>query len=93
MGLLGGSLPNLQPGPSGFIRRPLGRWSPCCYVGLVSLSPGQVGYDGEPWRPWVVWSGWVPGGIDDGGTGKLTLSAALSDPFLNFLEDVGHVEA
>ena len=39
-----------------------------------------------------MWSGWVPGGIDDGGTGKLTLNAALSDPFLNFLEDVGDVE-
>jgi len=34
----------------------------------------------------------VPGGVDDGGPGKLTLSAALSDPFLNFLEDVGDVE-
>jgi hypothetical protein len=26
-----------------------------------------------------VWSGWVPGGVDNGGPGKLTLSAALSD--------------
>jgi len=33
------------------------------------------------------------GALDDGGTGKLTLSAALSDPLLNFLKDVGHVEA
>jgi hypothetical protein len=41
MGLLGGSLPNLQPGPSGFIRRPLSAWSPCCYVGLVSRFPGR----------------------------------------------------
>ena len=39
-----------------------------------------------------MWSGWVPGGVDGDGTGKLTLSAALSDPFLNFLEDVGDVE-
>jgi hypothetical protein len=39
-----------------------------------------------------MWSGWVPGGVDGGGTGKLTLSAALSDPFLNFLEDGGDVE-
>ena len=39
-----------------------------------------------------MWSGWVPGGVDDGGPGKVTLSAALSDPFLNFLEDVGDVE-
>ena len=31
-------------------------------------------------------------GVDDGGPGKLTLSAALSDPFLNFLEDGGDVE-
>jgi hypothetical protein len=54
--------------------------------------PGQVGYGGKPGRTWIVWSGWVPGGVDDGGPGKLTLSAALSDPFLNFLEDVGHVE-
>src|SRR5216683_2232040 len=61
-----------------------------CGLGLA--IPGQVGYDGEPGRTWIVWSGWVPGGIDEGGTGKLTLSAALSDPFLNFLEDVGHVE-
>src|SRR5205807_10646648 len=59
-------------------------------IGLALL--GQVGYDGKPGRTWIVWSGWVPGGIDDGGTGKLTLSAALSDPFLNFLEDVGHGE-
>jgi hypothetical protein len=41
MGVLGGSLPNLQPGPSGFTRRPLGPWSTCCYVGLVSLPPGR----------------------------------------------------
>ena len=34
----------------------------------------------------------VPCGVDDGRTGKLSLSAALSDPFLNFLEDVGDVE-
>jgi hypothetical protein len=33
-----------------------------------------------------MWSGWVPGGIDDGGRGKLT----LSDPLLNFAEDVRH---
>jgi hypothetical protein len=39
-----------------------------------------------------MWSGWVPGGVNDGGPGKVTLSAALSDPFLNFLEDVGDVE-
>src|SRR5258708_26216942 len=61
-----------------------------CGLGLA--IPGQVGYDGEPGRTWIVWSGWVPGGVDDGGPGKLTLRAALSDPFLNFLEDVGHVE-
>ena len=39
-----------------------------------------------------MWSGWVPRGIDDGGPGELSLGAALSDPFLNLLEDVGHVE-
>ncbi|HEV3168340.1 MAG TPA: hypothetical protein VGZ22_30325 [Isosphaeraceae bacterium] len=39
-----------------------------------------------------MWSGWVPGGVDDGGPGKLTLSAALSDPLLNFAEDVRHGE-
>src|SRR6267154_973855 len=59
-------------------------------IGLALL--GQVGYDGKPGRRWIVWSGWVPGGVDDGGTGKLTLSAALSDPLLNFAEDVGDVE-
>src|SRR5712671_2761632 len=61
-----------------------------CGLGLA--IPGQVGYDGKPGRPWIVWSGWVPGGVDDRGTGKLTLSAALSDPLLNFAEDVGDVE-
>src|SRR3984893_17249484 len=66
-----------------------------CGLGLA--IPGQVGYDGKPGRTWIVWSAWVPGGIDaggidDGGTGKLTLSAVLSDPFLNFLEDVRDVE-
>jgi hypothetical protein len=61
-----------------------------CGLGLA--IPGQVGYDSKAWRPWIVWSGWVPFGVDDGRTGKLTLSAALSDPFLNFLEDVGDVE-
>src|SRR5260370_17583475 len=61
-----------------------------CGLGLA--IPGQVGYDGKPGRTWIVWSGRVPGGVDDGGPGKLTLSAALSDPFLNFLEDVGDVE-
>ncbi len=49
---------------------------PLC-VGFA--APGQVGYDGKPGRAWIVWSGWVPGGIDDSGTGKLTLSAALAD--------------
>jgi hypothetical protein len=39
---LGGSLPNLQPGLSGFSRRPLSAWSPCCYVGLISLSSASV---------------------------------------------------
>ena len=62
-----------------------------CGLGLA--IPGQAGYDGKPGRTWIVWSGGVPGAVDDGRTGKLTLSAALSDPFLNFLEDVGHVEA
>jgi len=61
-----------------------------CGLGLA--IPGQVGYDGKPGRTWIVWSGWVPGGVDDGGTGKLTLSAALSDPLLNFLEDVSDVK-
>jgi hypothetical protein len=60
--------------------------------GLGLATPGQVGYDGKPGRTWIVWSGWVPVDVDDGGTGRLTLSAALSDPFLNFLEDVSHVE-
>src|ERR1700730_9690891 len=41
MDLLGGSLSNLQPGVSGFIRRPLGPWSPYCYGGFVSRSPGR----------------------------------------------------
>src|SRR5260370_6309726 len=92
MGLLRGSGSNFQPGLSGFSRRPLGAWSPACYVGLGLATPGQVGYDGKPGRTWIVWSGWVPGGVDDGGPGKLTFSAALSDPFLNFLEDIGDVE-
>ena len=60
-------------------------------MGLVVF--GQVRDDGKPGRTWIVWSGWVPGGVDDGGTGKLTLSAALSDPLLDLLEDVGDVEA
>src|SRR6266404_7479521 len=59
-------------------------------IGLALL--GQVGYDGKPGRTWIVWSGWVPGGIDDGGTGKLTLNAALSDALLDLLKDVGDVE-
>src|SRR5712664_4926844 len=61
--------------------------------GLGLSIPGQCGYDGKPGRTWVVWSGWVPGRVEDGGPGKLTLSAALRDPFLNLLEDVGNVEA
>ncbi len=48
-----------------------------CQLGLAIL--GHVGYDGKPGRAWIVWSGWVPGGVDDGGPGKLTLSAALAD--------------
>ncbi len=56
-----------------------------CGLGLA--NPGQVGYDGKPGRTWIVWSGWVPGGgVDDGGPGKLTLSAALSDPFYQSAE-------
>ena len=61
-----------------------------CRPGLAVL--GWVRYHSKPGRTWVVWSGWVPGGIDNGGTGKLSLSAALSDPLLNLLEDVGDVE-
>jgi len=68
------------------------RLEPRLLCGLGLAIPGQVGYDGKPGRTWIVWSGWVPGGVDDGGPGKLTLNAALRDPFLNFLEDVGHVE-
>ncbi len=59
-------------------------------LGLSVLGLGR--YDCKPWRTWIVWSGWAHGGIDDGGPGKLTLSAALSDPLLDFPEDVGHVE-
>src|SRR5216684_2624816 len=47
--------------------------------------PGSIR---KPWRPWVVWLGGLHGCIDDCGRGKLT----LSNPFLNFLEDVGDVE-
>src|SRR5712664_3121512 len=61
--------------------------------GIGLAIPGQVGYDGKPGRTWVVWSGWVPGRVEDGGPGELTLSAALRDPFLNLLEDVRNVEA
>ena len=57
-----------------------------CRLGLA--IPGQVGYDSKAWRPWIVWLAGFHGGIDDGGRGKLT----LSDSFLNFLEDVGHIE-
>ena len=76
MGALGGSLPNLQPGVSGFIRRPLGPRESMLLCGLGLVIPGQVGYDGKHGRTWIVGSGWVLGVIDDGGTGKLTLSAA-----------------
>jgi hypothetical protein len=58
-------------------------------AGLAVL--GWVRYQSKPGRTRVVWSGWVR--IDDGGTGKLSFSAALSDPLLNLLEDVGDVEA
>jgi hypothetical protein len=40
-----------------------------------------------------MWLGGLHGCIDDGGTGKLTWSAALSDSLLNFLKDVSDVEA
>ena len=43
MGVFWGCLPNLQPEPSGFARRPLGPLRPSCYVGLVPLSPGRSG--------------------------------------------------
>ena len=39
-----------------------------------------------------MWSGWVPGRVEDGGPGELTLSAALRDPLLDFAEDVRHGE-
>jgi hypothetical protein len=58
-----------------------------CGLGLA--IPGQVGYDGKPGRPGIMWLAGFHGGIDDGGPGKLTVSAVLRDPFLNFLEDVG----
>ncbi len=39
-----------------------------------------------------MWLGGLHGCIDDGGPGKLTLRAALRDPLLDLLEDVGDVE-
>ncbi len=61
-----------------------------CGLDLAILGLGR--YDCKPWRPWVMWLGGLHGCIDDGGTGKLTLSAALSDLLLNFLEDVSDVK-
>src|SRR5258705_10268923 len=61
-----------------------------CGLDLAILGLGR--YDCKPWRPWVMWLGGLHGCIDDGGPGKLTLRAALSDPLLDLLEDVGDVE-
>ena len=92
MGLLRGSKPTLPPRPTGFSRRPLSAWSlgVLCRLGLGVL--GRWRYDRKPWRPWIMWLGGLHGRIDDCGMWKLTLSVALSDPLLNFPEDVGHVE-
>jgi hypothetical protein len=62
-----------------------------CGLGLA--IPGQVGYDGKPGRPGIMWLAGFHGGFDDCGWRELTLSAALRDPFLNLLENVGDVEA
>ena len=73
MGSLRGSRPNLQPGVSGFIRRPLSAWGQG--LGARVLGPlglgllGRIRHHRQLRRTWIVWSGWVPGGIDDGGTG------------------------
>jgi hypothetical protein len=40
-----------------------------------------------------MWLAGFHGGFDDCGWRELTLSAALRDPFLNLLENVGDVEA
>src|SRR6266853_2360190 len=49
---------------------------------------GRVRHHRKPWRPWIVRLASFHGGIDDGGRGKLT----LSDPLLNFAENVRHGE-
>src|SRR5258705_4456356 len=61
-----------------------------CGLDLAILGLGR--YDCKPWRPWIMWLGGLHGCIDDCGIWKLTLNAALSDPLLNFLEDVRHGE-
>src|SRR5260370_42526299 len=57
-----------------------------CRLGLGLL--GRVRHHRQPRRPWIVRLTGFYGGIDDGGRRKL----ALSDPLLNFAEDVGHGE-
>ena len=61
-----------------------------CRLGLSVL--GRVGYDGKPRGPRILWLIGFHRRIDDCGTGKLTLRVTLSDPFLNFLENVCQVE-
>src|SRR6266853_5255318 len=69
------------------------RLEPMLLCGLGLAIPGQVGYDGKPRGPRILWLIGFHRRIDDGGRGKLTLSMALRDPFLNLLEDVRNVEA
>ena len=61
-----------------------------CGLGLA--IPGQVGYDGKPGRPGIMWLAGFHGGIDDCGRRELALCMLLSDPLLDFAEDVRHGE-
>ena len=61
-----------------------------CGLGLA--IPGQVGYDGKPGRPGIMWLTGFHGSIDDCGRRELALSMLLSDPLLDFAEDVRHGE-
>ena len=62
-----------------------------CGLGLAIPGPGR--YDGKPGRPGIMWLAGFHGGIDDCGRRELALCMLLSDPLLDFLENVGHVEA
>ena len=61
-----------------------------CRLGLAIR--GQVGYDGKPGRPGIMWLAGFHGGIDDCGRRELALCMLLSDPLLDFAEDVRHGE-